>query len=303
MFERLNRCSEILFLVSVMIIPFCHFLDKEGYHISWKWYGSRFSLTCTIILIIELVELKFTTAEKKDYEKVDNNIIDQSTNNESNNNFFKNNVLSKEEFIIQIFCKLYNIIVVYLVSNFVQTVINKDFKFSNYIFDQLFVLSVIIYVFKATMIHQQISKNKIELKKSFEFAFFSFNLITNLFLILLTISDDKKEGLEEYLSYLKYRDIEDVAFFLEIFNIIISFKFLYLGMASKNNLLLFSGCFILFKILFFNGNFLLNLLTYLCVPILNGLIFFGNIKISKQGGLIANLKETFKTKKKYAMEI
>lgn len=293
MFERLNRCSEVLLLGSVMLVPFCHFLDKEGYHFKWSWFGSRFSMVSIIVMLIELLELKFTSyssnqpCEERSHNKMnefmkDNEIEDPlpKTRPSTIQLNATSNELSWKEFMVQITCKLYNVVLVYLISNLVKTLIEKNFKYSNYIFDQLFVISVVMFIFKCCMIHQQSASSTYSLGKSFEFALFCFNLVTNIFLILLTVSDKHKESLTDYLNYLRYRDIEDIAYFLEVSNILISLKFFYLGFISKNQIFILAALFILTKILFFNANFTVNLIVYIMVPVLNGMLFFEQIDVS-----------------------
>lgn len=270
MFENLNRYSEILILTAVIILPFCHFLDKEGYHFTWNWFASKLWIISILSILVEVIETVCLVIKSLNYSRP--NKAPLALDPEAPSPIIKS-TFSLNLLYFQFFSKLYNIVLIYLVYNFVSSVIKSDFAYSNFLFDRLFVISICVFLAKVTMLHKN-NQSDPSLPRSLNFAFFCFNLATNLFLLLLTVSDTHKQTLISYLTNLKYRDIEDIAAFLEILNLVVIFRLIWFGVKNEFQSIVVIGLFLILKLLFINQNSVLNSVSYFGIPLLNGLIFF-----------------------------
>lgn len=270
MFENLNRYSEILLLTTVIILPLCHFLDKEGYHFTWSWFKSKIWTVTFLSIAIEIVEAACLLYSRF-YRKPPRNEDFDAPQTQENP---IPSPMDLGEFKFQLFTKAYNILILNLVYDFAAAVIDGDFSYKNSLFDRLFVLSVFLFLMKVCMIHKTNSPKPASIIKSTDFAFFCFNLMTNLFLILLTLNDRNRESLVGYLQNLKYRDIEDVAWFLEFVNIFVILRLILFGINFQKRWVIFLGITLMFKLFFMNENSFINVITYLGVPLINGLIHF-----------------------------
>ena len=121
MFENLNRYSEILILTCLMILPFCHFLDKEGYHFTWVWFSAKCSVISFLCILIELIEASFIIVKAF---KRNNELDDQ------NNETIIKSELFWNLFYFKVFSKVYNILMIYMLNNLKSLIVNNHFSYT-----------------------------------------------------------------------------------------------------------------------------------------------------------------------------
>ena len=161
MFENLNRYSEILILTAIMILPFCHFLDKEGYQFTWSWYVSKCWIITFLSIVIESIEVVCSTIQAFQYKPLNENttMFDENPNQE----FITSQKVWKNYYFL-IFTKGYNMLMIYLIYKLLRSITENDFSYSNYIFDQLFVISIFLFMMKISMLHKNNQTDKNLLK-------------------------------------------------------------------------------------------------------------------------------------------
>lgn len=307
MFERLNRIGELMLLSSLSVIPLCHFLDKEGYRFTWNWFSKKFGYVCYIIMIIELIEIKYSSPESiksRESARNEDSIRNDLKDTESGENIQTKHKFS--EFSIHLLIKIYNLVLLYLTSDLLDKMVNSDLRSLNFIFDRLFIIFIMVFILKTSVLHYKLTQQYQDFAFSMSFAFFCFNCGTNLFLMLLTLSDSHKENLMGFLSNLRYRDIEDVAFFIECLNLLVVMRVFLFARRINNNFLMLLSVFLFLKIFVFNQIVWVNSLCFVLIPVINGVILFGNfdhLKKNQKEFSKSIFKRLFYSKEKKILEI